>query len=94
MTPEELALHRELIAAFNAYIKANLIWEDKRYDKEAVRARHALRRIINAAYLRWKEIHNCRVKTQKQQELVVGKEFFRELGKRQSRKKGGDNTST
>lgn len=95
MTPEELALHRELIAAFNEYIKHNLRWEAKRYDRDAKRTRKALRKIIDIAYLRWKEVHNSREGFLKE-ELVVTKEFFREVVRKHGkpRSKREDDAST
>lgn len=80
LTPEEMRLHRQLISAFNDYIKHNLIWEEKRVKRESVRTRAALRKIIDLAYLRWKEVHNARKGNP--QDLEIGPEFFRELSKK------------
>lgn len=94
MTPEEMTLHRQLLAAVNDYIKHNLKWETKGFRKDSTRARQALRRAIDLAYLRWKEIYNIR--EGKAENMEIGKEFFRELSKKQKRSKlkGEDNTST
>lgn len=94
MTPEEMSLHRQLIAAMNEYIKHSFNWEARGYRTDSVRARVALRKVIDAAYLRWKEIYNIR--EGKEEPLEIGKEFFRELSKKhsKSRSKGKDNTST
>jgi hypothetical protein len=87
MTPEELELHRKLIDAFNEYIKHNAKWEQKHHDAAARRTRKALRNIIDIAYLRWKEVHNARGDKFLKEDLVIGKEFFRELVRRHSNSK-------
>lgn len=80
LTPEEMKLHRQLISAFNDYIKHNLRWEEKGYTREAVRTRAALRKVIDLAYLRWKEVHNARKGLP--EDLSIAPEFFRELSKK------------
>lgn len=56
LRPEELELHRQLLAAFDEYIKLNLRWETKGHRTDARRTRKALRNIMDVAYLRWQEI--------------------------------------
>lgn len=56
LTPEELSLHRQLLAAFDEYIKINLKWEEKNFVADARRTRKALRKVMNISYLRWQEI--------------------------------------
>ena len=60
MTPKERELHTQLIAAFEEYIRHNLIWEEKGFDIEAKRTRAALRKILDVAYLRWQEVQKSR----------------------------------
>ena len=95
LSPEELRLHRELIVHFNEYIRHNLRWEAKRKDIDARRARKSLRKLIDIAYLRWRELNNERKKWD-EEPLVIAPEFFRQLAKKQwkSKKTGDDNTST
>ena len=91
---KELELHRQLLAAFDEYIRHNLRWEEKGHDVDGKRARKSLRKIIDTAYLRWKEIHNTR--TNSDEPLVISNEFFREVVKKNSKISltGKDNTST
>ena len=56
LRPEELELHRQLLAAFDEYIRLNLRWEEKGYRADAKRTRKALRKIMDISYLRWQEI--------------------------------------
>lgn len=90
LTPRELELHRQLLAAFNDYVQSNLRWEEKGFYTESKRARKALRQIIDLAYLRWKEIGYVR----KGEDTVpeMGNEFFRQIVKKhsKSRSKGDD----
>lgn len=53
---EELELHRQLLAAFDEYIRLNLKWEQKGFRADGRRTRKALRKIMNIAYLRWQEL--------------------------------------
>ena len=55
LKPEELELHRQLLAAFDEYIRLNLRWETKGYRTDGRRTRKALRKIMDIAYLRWQE---------------------------------------
>ena len=77
LTPNEMELHRRLIAAFNDYIVHNLKWEEYGHTQTASKLRKKLRLIIDLAYLRSKEVLYAR--KGEEQEPVLGKEFFREL---------------
>lgn len=56
MNEKELELHRQLLAAFDEYIRLNLKWEEKGYRTDGRRARKALRKVMDIAYLRWQEL--------------------------------------
>jgi hypothetical protein len=56
LTPEEMKPHRQLLAAFDEYIKLNLKWEVTGYATEGRKTRKALRKMMNIAYLRWQEV--------------------------------------
>ena len=77
LKPEELELHRQLLAAFNEYIKLNLRWEEKGFRADGKRTRNALRKVMDIAYLRWQEIivrmHEMEVEndTQKAEKIVL-----------------------
>jgi hypothetical protein len=100
LSPEELALHRQLIAVFNEYIKYNLRLEDKGFYVDTKRTRKALRKLIDVAYLRWKEIDLNRKNID--EVPTMGKEAFRDIvrknkkakDKAQSKPQDGDDTST
>lgn len=77
LTPNEMELHRQLIAAFNDYIIYNLKWEASGRSSTATKLRKKLRLIIDLAYLRSKEVQYAR--KGEEQDLIIGKEFFREL---------------
>lgn len=86
MTPEDLELHRRLLVAFNDYLSYTALWEEKKIDRHAIRARVALRRMIDISYLRWKELNNER-KLGQPEELIVGREFFRDVGRSKRKKR-------
>jgi len=56
LRPEEMELHRQLLAAFDEYIRLNLRWENKGYRKDGTRTRKAIRKILDIGYLRWQEV--------------------------------------
>jgi hypothetical protein len=77
LRPEELELHRQLLAAFDEYIRLNLRWETKGYRADGRRTRRAIRNIMDIAYLRWQEIivrmHEMEVEngTQKAEKILL-----------------------
>lgn len=56
LRPEEMELHRQLLAAFDHYIKLNLRWEEKGYRVDGRKTRKAIRKLMDVAYLRWQEL--------------------------------------
>ena len=109
LRPEELELHRQLLAAFNEYIKLNLRWEEKGFRADGKRTRKALRKVMDIAYLRWQEVlvrlHEMEVENDtKHSEKIVLKEpglaFIQGLHAAKNRKrkrpnlKEDDNSST
>lgn len=83
MTPTEATLHRQLLEAFDEYIQNNLLWDETGSLQSSVNSRKALRKIIDIAYLRWKEVQI--VREGRTDEPQLGNEFFRELVKKHSK---------
>ena len=101
LNDKEMELHRQLLAAFDEYIRLNLRWEDKGYITDARRTRKALRQIMNVAYLRWQEILVSMHEIDGREEQVELKEaglyFIQSLHaakNRNSLSEEDDNTST
>lgn len=100
LSDKELEIHRQLLAAFDEYIRLNLRWEDKEHRIDAVRVRKSLRQIMNISYLRWQEVL-YRMKDGDEDEEMVLKEggialikSLHAAKKRNSNSEEDDNTST